>query len=493
MQKLSIPSGTITVVGLGAGPFEYLTVETLDYLTQATSLYLRTAIHPSVAGLRSRGISFETFDSAYHTGSSFEAVYDSIVAACIAKAQAGEAVVYAVPGSPLVAEQTVVLLRQAAVEANIPLTILPGMSFLEVLYAKLEIDPLAGLAILDGAKLDLNVAASGAALVISQVYNQQIASDVKLSLMDFYPDEHQVIFIRNLGLPDEEIRPIFLYELDRQPVIDHLTSLYVPAIASRQKDFSLTPLVDIMTKLRAQDGCPWDIEQTHSSLRRYMVEEVYEVLEAIDQEDAELLCEELGDLLLQIVFHARVAEESGAFSMQDVIDQVTEKMVRRHPHVFGSISVQDAAEVVLNWDQIKKLEKQGERPSQLDGIPGDLPSLLKAYKLQGKAKKVGFDWPHIDFVWQKVQEELAELKEAVAMGAQQAIEAELGDVLFSLVNLARFLQVEPETALNRTNQKFKSRFQFIEKRLAESQVLWENVTLDELDLLWEEAKKKEKR
>jgi len=486
--------GSITIVGLGAGPFRFLTVETLEVLQQATRLYLRTAVHPAAAGLKERHIVFESFDDIYEHKASFEEVYQTIADTCIAAAQDGENLVYAVPGSPLVAEQTVVLLRQQARLAGIELVILPGMSFLEVLYAKLEIDPLAGLAILDAASLDMSLVASGSALVITQVYNRQIASDVKLGLMEVYPDDYAVILVSNLGLPDEQIITLPLYEMDRFPGINHLTSLFVPTSRHKQQNstFSLTPLVDVMNRLRSPGGCVWDLEQTHSSLRRYLVEEVYEVLEAIDLQDKHLLCEELGDLLLQIVFHARIAEEFQDFSMQDVIDQVTAKLIRRHPHVFGDISVQDAAEVVVNWDKIKQQEKT-ERLSVLDGISPGLPALMRAFKIQGKVAKAGFDWPDMVPVWAKFIAAIANLKEAAIQGDLKARHDKMGDMLFAAVTVARFLKVEPETVLNYTNNNFARRFQFIEKRLVKQTIAFEKITNEDFNSLWEEAKQREKR
>jgi tetrapyrrole methylase family protein/MazG family protein len=306
--------------------------------------------------------------------------------------------------------------------------------------------------------------------------------------METYPDDFEVTLVRNLGLPDEEIVTVPLYELDRQPSIDHLTSVYIPAFTQQEKTFEFEPIVDVMKVLRSPGGCVWDIEQTHTSLRRYIIEEVYEVIEAIDLEDSELLCEELGDLLLQIVFHARMAEETGSFSMQDVIDTVTEKMIRRHPHVFGDVSVRDAGEVVLNWDAIKRKEKGDARKSVLDGVPKDLPSLMKAYKLQQKAAKVGFDWDNIAPVWDKINEEIAELKKAIQENDKANIEAEFGDVLFSLVNLSRFLHVDAEVSLNMTNNKFIHRFSYIENSVIKEGKEWEKLTLEELNKYWDESK-----
>lgn len=481
--------GKITIIGLGPGDFRLITCETLGILEEKPELVLRTAKHPAVAGLVERNIPFESYDGYYERYDNFPALYEAIARDCVARG-AARPVVYAVPGSPLVAERTVGLIRELAAAAEVPVTILPAMSFLDLLYVRLGIDPIAGITVtdaadIDGLSLDLNTS-----LVVTQVYNRQVASEAKLSLMERFPDDHAVTVVRNLGLEDEEVRTIPLFELDRLAVIDHLTSLYVPGLPAKASRFSLAPVVDIMARLRAPGGCVWDIEQTHESLRRYMVEEVYEVLEAIELADADKLCEELGDLLLQVVFHARVAEECGTFSMQDVVDTVAEKLIRRHPHVFGDITVRDAAEVVVNWDKIKSREKQGERKAVLDGVPRNLPSLMRAFKLQTKAAKVGFDWNSVDPVWDKIMEELAELKAAAAEGDRPAIEEELGDVLFSIVNMARFLDVEPETALTVTNDKFIRRFAYVEKAVERQGRPWQKFTLDELDLLWNAAKGK---
>ncbi|GMA99094.1 nucleoside triphosphate pyrophosphohydrolase [Pelosinus sp. IPA-1] len=481
--------GEITIVGLGPGSFGLITIETLEKLKTAETLLLRTAKHPTVAEIVKRGIPFTSYDSIYEEKESFEEIYMAIAHECIKQAVMGKKVVYAVPGSPLVAEKTVVLIRSLAAEKNVPITILPGMSFLEVLYTRLAIDPIEGVTVLDAADLAAIPPELTTALVVTQVYNAYVASEAKLVLMENYPDDFEVVVVKNLGLPDEQLLTVPLFELDRVPGIDHLTSVYVPQRPAVSQSFSLEPILSVMAKLRSKEGCVWDIEQTHPSLRRYMVEEVYEVLEAIDLENGDDLCEELGDLLLQIVFHARIAEESKIFSMQDVIDTVTEKMVRRHPHVFGDIKVRDAGEVVLNWDAIKKQEHGHDRPSVLDGIPKELPSLMRAYKLQAKASKVGFDWDCIEPIWDKIYEELTELKEACAEGQAADIEAELGDVLFSVVNLARFLKIDGEVALNTTNNKFRRRFMYIENKVKEKGHNWEKMSLEELDLLWKEAKK----
>ena len=492
-NKQEVSQGNITIVGLGPGSFKLLTMETWELLNSGRPLLLRTAQHPTVAEISSRGVEFATYDHIYQIGNSFEEIYEAIAADLIARAAGGEQIVYAVPGSPLVAEQTVTLIREQAVARNIDVKIIPAMSFLETLYSRLAIDPVSGITIIDSADIGRLPRDLGTALIITQVYSRQIASETKIALMELFPDDYQVTFVRNLSLPDEEVRVIPLYELDRQPVIDHLVSVFVPPQVAAQQSFTLDPLVDVMARLRSPGGCLWDIEQTHTTLRRYIVEEVYEVLEAIDNCDGTALCEELGDLLLQIVFHARIAEQCGEFTMQDVVNEVTAKMVRRHPHVFGDISVRNAAEVVVNWESIKKREKSHERHSVLDGVPRGLPSLMRAYKLQAKAAKVGFDWDNIGPVWEKIQEESSELRQAALSGDAAAIAGELGDLLFAVVNLARFLHVEPETALNLTNNKFLNRFRFVEAQVGSRGGNWQEFSLEQLDEFWNEAKIKERK
>lgn len=486
--------GSIKVVGLGPGDFGYITMESWELMQGAENLYLRTAKHPTVPMLAERGISFATYDSFYEEAEDFAHLYQRIADDLIAKAQSGIDIVYAVPGSPMVAEKTVVLLREKAAGLagradEVKLDILPGMSFVEVLYGKLGIDPIDGLTIIDAEDFASLPVDMPTGLVVTQVYNRQIASDAKLSLMEVLPDEYPVTYIHKLGMPDESIREIPLYELDRQPDIDYLTSLYIRPYP-KKPEFDITPLQDIIKTLREPGGCPWDIAQTHESIRRNLIEETYEVLEAIDLEDYDLLCEELGDLLMQVVFHARMAEEAGEFSMQDVVEGVTEKLVRRHPHVFGDVQAADAGSALISWEAVKKEEKK-ERKSLLDGVPKDLPALMAAQKLQGKAAKAGFDWEAPEPVWDKIHEELAELKEAVAEGDAGHIAEELGDVLFTIVNLARFLKADSEMALLGCNQKFRSRFSFVEQKVREQGGSWQDFTLAQLDEYWNEAKRQQ--
>ncbi len=249
-------------------------------------------------------------------------------------------------------------------------------------------------------------------------------------------------------------------------------------------------LVEIMDRLRSPEGCPWDLKQTHQTLKPYLIEEAYEVLDAIDSRDDRALREELGDVLLQVVFHAQIAREGGRFTIDDVAAAISEKLIRRHPHVFGDTTVDGAHQVVENWEAIKSREQRqkGQQGSALEGVPRHLPALLRARRIQEKAVRVGFKWADSDEVAQKVREEVAEFLDAQASGDSARIEAELGDVLFALVNLAGFLHICPEEALHKTIEKFQNRFRFIEAELKKQGKRPQTATLEEMDLLWEKSK-----
>lgn len=476
----------ITVIGLGAGSFDLLTLKTWDIIQNAKTLLLRTAIHPTVDELKKRQIQFFSYDDFYEHAENFDELYKKIVQDILRRAEENE-IVYAVPGSPLVAEKTVQLLTQ---EKNISLEIIPAMSFLEVMFTKLGIDPVAASIKIFNAELfsKNDVLDRAAGNIFAQVYNRKIASDLKLTLMENfgYDDETEIFFVNRVGLPNEIIKKIPLYELDRQKEIDYLTSLYIPPQKNSAQVFQ--PLVDVMKRLRnKENGCPWDLVQTHETLRKNLLEETYEVLEALDNHDEKNLCEELGDLLLQIVFHAQIASEENSFTMDDVVRTITEKLIRRHPHIFGTVHVENADEVLSNWEKIKKTEKP-ERKKILDGVLKNLPALMLAKKLQDRAKQVGFDFETMEQAFEKFEEELQELQQAIAEKNSKHIEEEFGDVLFALVNVARFLKVDAEISLLQTNEKFSRRFNFVEEKVLQSKKNWQDFSLNELDNFWNEAK-----
>ena len=262
-------------------------------------------------------------------------------------------------------------------------------------------------------------------------------------------------------------------------------------------------LVDVMARLRAEDGCPWDREQTHLTLKPYLLEEAYETLEAIDEEDHEALCAELGDVLLQIVFHAQIAKEADRFTVDDVCRDIVDKLIRRHPHVFSDVKVDDADNVVKNWERIKRDERGGHRAaSALDGVPAHFPALLRAQRIQQKASRVGFDWDHVSGPLSKVAEEFRELEQVVHSQAGSTCEAgsgpgeldeEFGDLLFALVNAARFLKLDAEDALRRAVRKFERRFRRLEQVFRDRGAEVESASLEEMDRVWDDVKKEETR
>jgi len=258
-------------------------------------------------------------------------------------------------------------------------------------------------------------------------------------------------------------------------------------------------LVEIMATLRGPNGCPWDKQQDFSSLKPMLVEEVYEVLEAVENGDFDGISEELGDLLLHIVFNAHLGKEAGRFDINTVIDKISDKLLRRHPHVFGSESASTAEEVIKNWETIKAQEKAQklksrtpEQRSLLEGIPSKLPAIHEAHQISSRAARVGFDWPDVDGIFDKLQEEVGELKAVIATGGdgdrRERLEDEIGDMLFVIVNIARYLKIDSESALKRANRKFKSRFQYMEAELAKQGKTLEQTPLDEMEVLWQKAK-----
>lgn len=250
-------------------------------------------------------------------------------------------------------------------------------------------------------------------------------------------------------------------------------------------------LLGVMQRLRGPDGCPWDREQTHASLKSDLIEEAYEVIDAIESGNASELEEELGDLLLQVVFHSQIASEAGEFGFDGVANGISDKLIRRHPHVFGEVAVSGSGEVLQNWDAIKKAEKQGEgdAPSSIvSGIPKHLPALQKAHQIQKRAARAGFDWDNIDDVFAKLHEEIDEVKEAISRNHEEDIRDELGDLLFSVVNVSRYLGHNPEELLNHNIKKFVRRFQKVEEKVHASGQEFKQFTLDELDAFWDEAK-----
>ncbi len=343
----------ITILGLGPGSPDLLTRQAWQILESATEVYLRTSHHPVVAGLPEQ-LRVHSFDALYENSESFESVYAQIVERVLDLGRRPQGVVYAVPGHPFVAEATTREIVRRAKQENIPTRIVEGLSFLEPTFTALGIEPIAHTALVDA--LDLVTAhvppfPPSAPAIIAQLYSRDVASDVKLTLMAIYPDEHPVKMIHAAGTADELVEDLRLHQIDRSSQIGLLSVLYVPPL---EPETSFEAFQEIIAHLRAPDGCPWDREQTHLSLRPSLLEETYELLAALDAEDVAGMREEFGDLLLQIVLHAQIASEYGEFNMADVLRGIHTKIVYRHPHVFGDLNLKDQKEVLQNWERLKR-------------------------------------------------------------------------------------------------------------------------------------------
>lgn len=480
----------IIILGLGPGEPGMLTREAWQVLNQVREVYLRTRQHPTVNGFPP-DLEVHSFDHLYEDGDSFNQVYRTIVDRVLALSRREAGVVYAVPGDPFIAEATTPAILRAARDKHIPCRVVSGMSFIEPTFAALGQDPLPHTALVDA--LELSDAhhppfPPGAPALIAQLHSPLVASHVKLTLMAVYEDEHQVFLIHGAGTEAQTVEEVALYQIDRGDQIGLLTSLYVPPLPEGS---SFETFQEIIAHLRAPDGCPWDREQDHQSLRPHLLEEAYEALTALDEGDPAKMQEEFGDLLLQIVLHAQIASEYGEFTMADVLQGIHNKIIHRHPHVFEDLDLEETDQVLQNWERLKAQEREhgaGEGEGLLDGVAPALPALSQAQTYQKRAARVGFDWPDLSGVITKIQEELGEIKD---VSTAQDRQAELGDLLFSVVNLARWYEIDAESALREANARFKRRFSYLEDQVKARGKEMSDLSLQDLDELWEEAKDQE--
>jgi tetrapyrrole methylase family protein/MazG family protein len=447
----------VTVVGLGPAGAELVDAASRALLA-GDHVFLRTARHPSAAAAVGAGA--HSFDGIYQTAESFDDVYGQIVEELVASAEqaAPTPVVYAVPGSPLVGERSVELLRA---DGRVDLTLVPALSFLDLAWAALGLDPLAeGVRLVDAAEFAAVAASERGPFLVAQCWSRHLLSEIKLTWPEDDVSPPRPVLLHHLGLEDEVVVTVDWWDLDRTIEPDHLTSVYVPAVAAAvaaaQQDaagMEVGRLVALMDTLRAR--CPWDQAQTHASLMPHLVEECYEVLDALGTDDDGHLEEELGDLLFQIVFHARLASEAGRFDLADVARSVHDKLVRRHPHVFGDVEVGGPDDVVKNWEAIKKSEKG--RDSVTDGIPSALPALLLTTKLARKAGSVGMEpsrsgLEDVRAAWTA----LVSAASARQPDSDDPLDAEttelsdvVGELLFVVATLAQRAGVDAELALRR--------------------------------------------
>lgn len=485
----------LTVIGLGAGDFEQLPIGVYRQLKQAKKICVRTKEHAVLDELANEGIQFESFDAIYEKHDDFLPVYEEIVATLLKYVQT-EDVIYAVPGHPLMAEMTVQLLIEAEKEGKVQLKIEGGQSFLDAVFGALRIDPIDGFELVNGTTFSIHQVSMYKHLLIAQVYDPFSASEVKLTLLEKYPPEYPVTIITAAGSKDERIRTVPLHELDHVAELNNLTTVYVPPVKEQQEALrEWSTFRDIISTLRdPQDGCPWDRAQTHESLKRYMLEEVHEFLQAIDEQDDEHMIEELGDVLLQVFLQAQIAEDAGYWNLEDALEGVAGKMIRRHPHVFSGVHVESVEDVNANWEKIKKKEHQddGHTGSLLKGEYRATSSLQTSYNYQRRAAKVGFEWPDTKGFWDKVEEEWQEFRQEIEKGTQETRLDEFGDILFTLVNLARVYKISAEDAMLHANTKFAKRFGYVEKQVMAGRKDFKAYSLEELDQFWQQAKQKEK-
>ncbi len=483
-----MPPG-ITIVGLGPGDASLITRQVWEVLEQAAEITLRTRQHPAALSLPSH-LTVSSFDELFDRTDSLEAILRSIAESILEKGSRDQGVVYVVPGDPSVGDATVEAVKLGAQGAGIPLQIFHGLSFVEPCLRLAEIDGLNGLVMMDAMDVarryhppfppDLPV-------LIGQLVNRQVASEVRGCLMNQYPEDHPTLLIHAAGTPQAAVENVPLRGVDSSVRIGAMTALLVQP-APPQTSFE--SFQETVAHLRAPDGCPWDREQTHLSLRKHLLEEAYEALDALDQKSVEHLQEELGDLLLQIVIQVQIATEDGEFQMADVLSGINTKLIRRHPHVFGDVDVENVGEVLHNWESLKEQERKvsgGDRGS-LDGVPGSLPALAQALEYQSRAARVGFDWPDVNGVLAKVDEEIKEVQDEDAGEAQAA---EMGDLFFALVNVARWLDIDPEAALRGANQRFKARFARVEAAARSSGTSLSDMDIEALESLWQAAKRQE--
>ena len=503
-----MPPSRVVVVGLGPGPREQLTVAALDALRSAERLYVPASVRATIAALR----------GDLHPGARIQVVDDLIdrnlppeqtwahIADVLLAAAGTHPITYAVPGHPSIDDRSVPLLLAGATARGFEVSVVAGLSLADAAMGSLRIDMRsANVQVVDADDL-ASVAGDEAAglaplwtgpssrllnaqlpVLIVRLVGEEALRAVASRFLERYPAEHEVKLVSWIGTPKRAVLTLRLARLGSAGGIKpaYPAALYVPALDPIDDTRALTTLGYITARLRGPGGCQWDREQKHSSLTSYMIEEAYEVVDAIESGDTPDLVEELGDVLLQVVLHSQLAEEEGTFSLADVTETVSRKLVRRHPHVFGDVSVSGSADVLRNWEKIKRAEKGARRASALDGIPPALPALAQAQIMGRKAAKMGFDWPDAGAVLDKIGEEFAELRNATTAESRRD---EMGDLLFALTSVCRHLGLDAEETLRAAVRKFQQRFRRVEAYAQERSLDLTALDPAELDALWEESK-----
>ena len=469
----------ITVISLGPGPREYLTLGAVETLKKAEKVILRTRISCDAADYMTEiGVTYETLDDLHETCEDFEEL-KTRAAERLLRAAAEQPVCYAVFDAS--ADETVAALRTKA-----EVTVVPGVPLSAPLLAaaprqeRIEIQTASGL----------EVTAIQNPLLILECDSRMLVGECKLQLLQWYDPDQPVWFFPPAEGGARRYEILRLCDLDRQPRYDHTCAALLPPVKlTERKRFDFYDLVRVMAILRGENGCPWDREQTHESLRKYLIEEAYETAAAIEEGDWDHVADELGDVLLQVVFQANIAQQYGTFELSDITTDICRKMIARHRHIFGGDHCDTAEDVLRNWEKVKKEERGFTTQSEaLRDVSQGLPPMVRAAKVQKKAADVGFEWPDARDALRKVHEEADEVAAELPGDSRENLEMEVGDLLFACVHAARLAGVDPEGALHRATEKFISRFCAMENAILQAGKCFQGLTLSEMDVYWKGSK-----
>ena len=476
----------IVLLGLGPGGPGQITREALDILASAPEIWVRSRNDPAVANLQVSA-DIRELDEAGWSGDVPVSTGENRAERLLQLARRSEGVVFAVSGHPLLDHRIGTEIMRRGTAEGLDVRIVVGVSLLDATTATAGIGALDRLSLCDATALNeahLPPFPPDVPALVLNLDSPDIIARTTRVLKAIYPEEHRVKLVHAARASGLLIEDLALSQVEGSQQIGPLTALYVPPL---DPGSSLESLQEVVAHLRAPEGCPWDREQTHLSLRPHLLEEAYEAIAALDSQDPVAICEELGDLLLQIMLNAQIASEAGGFTINDVSRGIYDKLKRRHPHVFGDLKVEGVEGVLANWERLKEGErdKKGASGSLLEGVPLALPALGQAQQYQERAARVGFDWPEVQGVLDKIAEEIGEVRGA---GDGEALASELGDLLFALVNLSRWKGVDAESALRAANARFRKRFGYVEAEARRHQQRLSEMTLDQMDALWEQAK-----
>lgn len=485
--------GEIFIIGLGPGPEDCISTAAIEALCSAPCRYIQTENHAAALLLKRKGAAYSSMDDIYTSSDDIDSLNRMIVERLCSAAQKGS-VAYGVAGG---GERLPEGLEKECAERAVQITRIPGVSPAQAALCASGLGAVEGYRVLYAKDVCSALPDTGVPLVLLEIKDRVLAGRAKQKLLRHYSEELPVWFIR-FTAEAHIVEKIPLEALDsRREYGTGAVAVMPPVPLKDRRKYSFYDLIAIMDMLRSPGGCPWDREQTHRSLKQYLVEECYETLEAIEQQNDEMLAQELGDVMLQVAFHAQIAKEQARFDIEDVVTAICAKMIARHTHIFGNDRADTPGEVLKNWDRIKKAEKNISTQTQaMRDVSFSLPALMRSTKVQHKAAQVGFDWDKPEGALEKVLEEAQEISEELSQqragrGDKKTLNKEVGDLLFAAVNVARLLGVEPEQALYAAVEKFIGRFEYIENEARSMGMKLEGMTLGQMDELWKQAKGRE--